>query len=121
MLFDAHTRAFAALEGIPRRGIYDNMKTAVDRIKKGKGLVVNARFATLRAHHTRRRRHACTAARAGPNRLRLAALHSLGGGGTGGCIRSPERRTRRECADTPERCAGASLHRNDAGNYRCRR
>lgn len=29
MLFDAHTRAFAALGGIPRRGIYDNMKTAV--------------------------------------------------------------------------------------------
>ena len=31
MLFDAHTRAFAALGGIPRRGIYDNMKTAVDK------------------------------------------------------------------------------------------
>ena len=30
MLFDAHTRAFAALGGVPRRGIYDNMKTAVD-------------------------------------------------------------------------------------------
>jgi len=29
MLFDAHTRSFAALGGIPRRGIYDNMKTAV--------------------------------------------------------------------------------------------
>ena len=28
MLFDAHARAFAALGGIPRRGIYDNMKTA---------------------------------------------------------------------------------------------
>ncbi len=30
MLFDAHTRSFAALGGIPRRGIYDNMRTAVD-------------------------------------------------------------------------------------------
>ena len=30
MLFDAHTRSFAALGGIARRGIYDNMKTAVD-------------------------------------------------------------------------------------------
>lgn len=28
MLFDAHTRALAALGGVPRRGIYDNMKTA---------------------------------------------------------------------------------------------
>ena len=51
MLFDAHTRSFAALGGIPRRGIYDNMKTAVDRIKKGKGRVVNARFAVMCGHY----------------------------------------------------------------------
>jgi transposase len=31
MLFDAHTRSFGALGGVPRRGIYDNMKTAVDK------------------------------------------------------------------------------------------
>ena len=43
MLFDAHTRSFAALGGIARRGIYDNTKTAVDKVKKGKGRVVNAR------------------------------------------------------------------------------
>ena len=51
MLFDAHARAFAALGGIPRRGIYDNMKTAVDKVKKGKGRVVNARFAAMCAHY----------------------------------------------------------------------
>ena len=51
MLFDAHTRSFTALGGIPRRGIYDNMKTAVDRVKKGKGRVVNARFAVMCAHY----------------------------------------------------------------------
>ncbi|WP_341893488.1 IS21 family transposase [Variovorax sp. YR752] len=51
MLFDAHTRSFAALGGIPRRGIYDNMKTAVDKVKKGKGRVVNARFAAMTAHY----------------------------------------------------------------------
>lgn len=51
MLFDAHTRSFAALGGIPRRGIYDNMKTAVDKVKKGKGRVVNARFTTMCAHY----------------------------------------------------------------------
>lgn len=28
MLFDAHNRAFEAFGGVPRRGIYDNMKTA---------------------------------------------------------------------------------------------
>lgn len=51
MLFDAHTRAFAALGGVPRRGIYDNMKTAVDKVNKGKGRTVNARFAVMCAHY----------------------------------------------------------------------
>jgi transposase len=51
MLFDAHTRSFTALGGIPRRGIYDNMKTAVDKVKKGKGRVVNARFGALCSHY----------------------------------------------------------------------
>ncbi|MFZ3139906.1 IS21 family transposase [Polaromonas sp.] len=51
MLFDAHTRSFAALGGIARRGIYDNMKTAVDKVKKGTGRVVNARFAVMCAHY----------------------------------------------------------------------
>jgi hypothetical protein len=51
MLFDAHTRSFAALGGIARRGIYDNMKTAVDKVRKGKGRVVNARFAVMCAHY----------------------------------------------------------------------
>ncbi len=51
MLFDAHTRSFAALGGVPRRGIYDNMKTAVDQVKKGKGRVVNARFEVMCAHY----------------------------------------------------------------------
>ena len=32
MLFDAHTRAFRVFGGIPKRGIYDNMKTAVDKV-----------------------------------------------------------------------------------------
>ena len=51
MLFDAHTRSFAALGGIPHRGIYDNMKTAVDKVQKGKGRIVNARFAALASHY----------------------------------------------------------------------
>ena len=51
MLFDAHTRSFAALGGVPRRGIYDNMKTAVDKVKKGKGRIVNARFTVMCAHY----------------------------------------------------------------------
>ena len=51
MLFDAHTRSFEALGGIPRRGIYDNMKTAVDKVHKGKGRTVNARFAVMCSHY----------------------------------------------------------------------
>jgi transposase len=51
MLFDAHTRSFAALGGVPRRGIYDNMKTAVDKVQKGKGRVVNARFSVMCGHY----------------------------------------------------------------------
>ena len=51
MLFDAHTRSFAAFGGVPRRGIYDNMKTAVDRVGRGKARTVNARFAAMCAHY----------------------------------------------------------------------
>ncbi len=51
MLFDAHTRAFTALGGICRRGIYDNMKTAVDKVKKGKSRIVNTRFAAMTSHY----------------------------------------------------------------------
>ena len=51
MLFDAHNRCFSALGGVARRGIYDNMKTAVDRVRKGKGRTVNARFAVMCAHY----------------------------------------------------------------------
>lgn len=51
MLFDAHTRSFEAFGGIPRRGIYDNMKTAVDRVHKGKERTVNARFDAMCGHY----------------------------------------------------------------------
>ena len=51
MLFDAHTRSFTALGGVPRRGIFDNMKTAVDKVNKGKGRVVNQRFAVMCSHY----------------------------------------------------------------------
>ncbi len=50
MLFDAHNRALAALGGVPKRGIYDNMKTAVDKVGRGKTRVVNARFRAMTGH-----------------------------------------------------------------------
>jgi transposase len=51
MLFDAHARAFAAFGGVPRRGIYDNMKTAVGRVGRGKERIVNARFQAMCSHY----------------------------------------------------------------------
>lgn len=51
MLFDAHTRAFQALGGIPKRGVYDNMKTAVDKVGTGKARAVNARFQAMCSHY----------------------------------------------------------------------
>jgi transposase len=51
MLFDAHYHAFRVLGGIPGRGIYDNMKTAVDRVGFGKVRQVNARFAAMASHY----------------------------------------------------------------------
>lgn len=51
MLFDAHTRAFRVFGGVPRRGIYDNMKTAVDKVGVGKRRIVNTRFAAMAGHY----------------------------------------------------------------------
>jgi len=51
MLFDAHARAFAAFGGVPKRGIYDNMKTAVDKVGRGKERTVNARFQAMTGHY----------------------------------------------------------------------
>ena len=50
MLFDAHNHAFRVLGGVPRRGIYDNMRTAVDKIGRGKERQVNARFSAMVSH-----------------------------------------------------------------------
>ena len=51
MLFDAHNHAFRVLGGIPRRGIYDNMKTAVDKVGRGKERDVDARLLAMASHY----------------------------------------------------------------------
>ena len=51
MLFDAHSHAFRVLGGVPRRGIYDNMRTAVDRVGIGKKREINTRFAAMTSHY----------------------------------------------------------------------
>ena len=51
MLFDAHNHAFATFGGVPARGIYDNMKTAVDKVRQGKQRDINIRFAAMVSHY----------------------------------------------------------------------
>jgi transposase len=51
MLFDAHYHAFRAFGGIPERGIYDNMKTTVDKVGRGKARTVNKRFQAMVSHY----------------------------------------------------------------------
>lgn len=51
MVFDAHNRAFAFYRGACTRGIYDNMKTAVDAVFVGKARRFNRRFEQLCSHY----------------------------------------------------------------------
>ncbi len=51
MVFDAHDKAFAFFGGACARGIYDNMKTAVDAIFVGKGRAYNRRFQQMCGHY----------------------------------------------------------------------
>ena len=51
MLFDAHWHAFRVFGGVPGRGIYDNMRTAVDRVGRGKERQINMRFVAMTNHY----------------------------------------------------------------------
>jgi transposase len=50
MVFDAHDRAFAFFKGACTRGIYDNMKTAVETVFVGKDRLYNRRFLQMCSH-----------------------------------------------------------------------
>ncbi len=51
MVFDAHDRAFAFFRGACARGIYDNMRTAVDAIFVGRERAYNRRFLQMCSHY----------------------------------------------------------------------
>ena len=51
MVFDAHDRAFAFFGGACARGIYDNMKTAVETIFVGRERAYNRRFQQMCGHY----------------------------------------------------------------------
>ena len=51
MVFEAHDRGFGFFGGVCRRGIYDNMKTAVSTVFVGKERAYNRRFQEMCSHH----------------------------------------------------------------------
>ncbi|AHI27425.1 Integrase, catalytic region (plasmid) [Komagataeibacter xylinus E25] len=51
MVFDAHDRGFAFFRGACQRGIYDNMKTAVETVFVGRARDYNRRFLQMCAHY----------------------------------------------------------------------
>src|SRR5271167_2582967 len=51
MVFDAHDRALAFFKGACVRGIYDNMKTAVETIFVGRERAYNRRFLQMCSHY----------------------------------------------------------------------
>jgi len=51
MVFDAHDRAFSFFKGACIRGIYDNMKTAVETIFVGRERAYNRRFLQMCSHY----------------------------------------------------------------------
>ena len=51
MVFDAHIRAFEFFKGTCTRGIYDNMKTAVETVFLGKDRQFNRRFLQMCGHY----------------------------------------------------------------------
>ncbi len=51
MVLEAHVKAFAFFGGVPRRGIYDNLKTVVSKILLGKERQFNAKFLALASHY----------------------------------------------------------------------
>ena len=51
MVFDAHDRAFAFFKGACARGVYDNMKTAVETVFVGRDRTYNRRFLQMCGHY----------------------------------------------------------------------
>lgn len=51
MVLDAHAQTFAFFGGSCRRGIYDNMATAVDQVLSGKERLFNRRLAQMCSHY----------------------------------------------------------------------
>ena len=75
LLFDIHRREFEHFGGVPRRMIYDNMKTAVKKILKGNHRNLQERFAEFSSLYLYQAEF-CNPAR-GNEKGRLAAERSF--------------------------------------------
>jgi transposase len=51
VFLDGHVRAFAHFDGVPQRVRYDNLKSAVAKVLKGRSRVETDRFVALRSHY----------------------------------------------------------------------
>lgn len=51
MVMDAHNQAFSFFGGCCRKGVYDNMKTAINKVLRGKDREYNERFLQMCSHH----------------------------------------------------------------------
>ena len=51
VFLDGHVRAFEHFGGVPGRIRYDNLKTAVAKVLKGRGPIESDRFVALRSHY----------------------------------------------------------------------
>jgi transposase len=51
MVLDAHSKAFSFFGGVPKRMVYDNLKTVVDAVLVGKERRFNRRFLALANHY----------------------------------------------------------------------
>jgi len=102
MVFDAHDRAFAYYGGVCRRGIYDNLKAAVETVFVGRARTYYRRFLQLCSHHLVEP-VACTSAtgwgEAGPCAKRAQASRTVRwrtrSARSAPCCSGPSRRSRR--------------------------
>src|SRR5215470_896000 len=77
MVFDAHNRAFAFFKGTCTRGIYDNMKTAVETVLLGKDRQFNRRFLRMCGHYLVEHQVGLVRERFFTPRLRVASYDEL--------------------------------------------
>ena len=71
MLFDAHNHAFRVFGGVPQRGNYDNMRTAVDKIGRGKQRQVSVARIGLRPELVDRIQHLMPTPNSGDDFIRV--------------------------------------------------